>query len=69
MIGATYRTDKSFEGIVHMQVTQKLNIGYAYDYILSGLNGYNGGTHELMVGYDFVRDNSKYLTPRFIKKF
>ena len=69
LIGATYRTDKSFEGIVHMQVTQKLNIGYAYDYILSGLNGYNGGTHELMVGYDFVRDNSKYLTPRFIKKF
>ena len=69
LVGVTYRTDQSFEAMVHVQVTQKINIGYAYDYLLSGLNGYNGGTHEIVVGYDFVKDNSKYLTPRFIKKF
>lgn len=69
MVGLTYRTDKSIEFIVHVQATKKLNVGYAYDYMVSGLNGYNGGTHEIVVGYDFVRDMSKYLTPRFIKKF
>lgn len=69
MLGLTYRTDKSFEAIVHVQATQKINIGYAYDYLLSGLSGYSGGTHELVIGYDFIRDNSKFLTPRFIKKF
>ena len=69
LVGGTYRTDKSFEGIVHIQATQKINIGYAYDYLISGLNVYSGGTHEIVVGYDFVRDNSKYLTPRFMKKF
>ena len=69
MIGITYRTDKSVEGIVHVQATKKINIGYAYDYVMSGLNGYSGGTHELVIGYDLVKDNSKFLTPRFIKKF
>ena len=69
LVGVTYRTDKSFEGIVHIQATQKINVGYAYDYLISGLNGYSGGTHEIVVGYDFIRDDSKYQTPRFLKKF
>jgi type IX secretion system PorP/SprF family membrane protein len=69
LIGATYRTDKSVEGIIHLQVTSSLNIGYAYDYVLSGLNGYSGGTHEIVLGFDLLKEHSKYLTPRFIKKF
>jgi len=69
LLGITYRTDKSVEGIVHMQVSRNINIGYAYDYIMSGLNGYSGGAHELVLGYDLIRDKSKFLTPRFIKKF
>lgn len=69
MLGLTYRTDKSFEGIVHLQATQKINIGYAYDYMTSPLNGFAGGTHEVVLGYDFIRDQSKYSTPRFIRAF
>lgn len=69
MVGVTYRTDKSFEGIVHVQATKNINIGYAYDYLVSALNGYNSGSHELVVGYDFIRDHSKYATPRFVKTF
>lgn len=69
LVGLTYRTDKSFEGIVHMQVLKHLNIGYAYDYLLSPLQGYNGGAHEFVVGFDFSRDDSKYTTPRFVKSF
>jgi len=69
MLGVTYRTDKSAEFIVHVQATKKLNVGYAYDYLMSDLKGYGGGTHELVIGYDFMRDESKFLTPRFIKKF
>lgn len=69
MFGVTYRTDNSVEGIVHIQATKNLNIGYAYDYLMSALEGYAGGSHEIVVGYDFIRDNSKYTTPRFIKSF
>jgi len=69
LLGVTYRTDQSFEGIIHMQVTKNINIGYAYDYEVSALNGYSNGSHEIVVGYDFIRDNSKYVTPRFIRAF
>jgi len=69
MAGFTFRTDLSFEGIVHIQATKNLNIGYAYDYLMSDLKGYDHGAHEIVIGYDFVRDNSKYITPRFIRAF
>jgi type IX secretion system PorP/SprF family membrane protein len=69
LIGFTYRTDKSMEAIVHMQATKRINIGYAYDYMMSALNGYSGGTHEVVLGYDLIRETTKFLTPRFIKAF
>lgn len=69
MIGATYRTDKSIEGIVHVQATKMINIGYSYDYTASQLSGYNRGTHEITVGVDFIRDLNKYINPRFIRNF
>jgi type IX secretion system PorP/SprF family membrane protein len=69
MAGFTYRTDKSFEGIVHIQATRNINIGYAYDYLVSDLRGYDHGAHEIVLGFDFVRDNSKYITPRIIRAF
>lgn len=69
MGGITFRTDKSFEFIVHVQATRNINIGYAYDYLVSDLKGYDKGTHEIVVGFDFVRDNAKYMIPRIIRAF
>jgi type IX secretion system PorP/SprF family membrane protein len=69
LVGVTYRTDKSVEGLVHMQVTKNINIGYSYDYTLSGLNPYNDGSHEITIGFDFIKDRYKYTNPRFIKMF
>lgn len=54
MLGVTYRTDKSFEGLVHMQVAKSLSVGYAYDYVISPLNGYTNGAHEVVLGFDFA---------------
>lgn len=69
MIGATYRTDKSIEGIVHFQATNNINIGYSYDYTMSALRTFNNGSHEVMVGFDFIKDRNKYSNPRFIRPF
>lgn len=72
LLGVTYRTDKSFEGIVQMQVTKNINLGYSYDYLLSGLSGYNNGAHEIVIGYDFNRhrdEYSPYEKPHFAKLF
>jgi type IX secretion system PorP/SprF family membrane protein len=69
MAGITYRTDHSFEFIVHIQATRTMNIGYSYDYLVSKLKGYDKGTHEVVVGFDLVRDNAKYMMPRIIRPF
>lgn len=68
-LGITYRTDKSVEFIAHLQVLREVNIGYAYDYSFSPLFPYLGQTHEIVVGFDIVRKNPKYLNPRFIRSF
>ena len=69
LLGATYRTDNTIDGIVHLQVTQRINIGYAYGYATSQLERFNNGTHEIVLGFDFVRDLNKYVNPRFVKPF
>jgi type IX secretion system PorP/SprF family membrane protein len=69
MIGASYRTDKSIQGIVHLQAGRKLNIGYAFDYSMSDFGRYAQGSHELMIGFDLKKDLNDYADPRFIKDF
>ncbi|MDR3679553.1 MAG: type IX secretion system membrane protein PorP/SprF [Flavipsychrobacter sp.] len=69
LIGATYRTDGSVEGIVHLQVAKRLNIGYSYDYSVSDLSPYAKGTNELTIGFDFIRDIRDYTDPRFVSNF
>lgn len=69
LVGASYRLDDSFGGILEMQVTNMLRIGYAYDFTTSDLNRYHDGTHEIMIGYDISNSIKAYTTPRFIKYF
>ncbi|MGC4057990.1 MAG: type IX secretion system membrane protein PorP/SprF [Chitinophagaceae bacterium] len=69
MFGATWRTDNSVAGIVHLQVAQRVNVGYSYDYATKVLNGFTGGSHEFTVGFDFTRDQNKYVHPRFVSMF
>jgi type IX secretion system PorP/SprF family membrane protein len=78
MLGASYRTTgdqtsgkgESIIGIVKFAILKDLELGYAYDYTISKLNSYNGGTHEIYVGYTFGSDASKrFVTPRFVTYF
>lgn len=67
--GITYRTDKSIEAILFMQVTKSVNLGFSYDFALSDIRNYNNGTYEVTLGYDILRNQKKYINPRFIKYF
>jgi len=65
-LGATYRTEDSVDGIIELQVSQNLRLGYSYDYTLSDLADYNSGSHEVMIGFDFGgQDKRKVVTPRY----
>ena len=66
-LGVSYRTKDAFVGLFEIQLSPKIRLGYAYDYLISNLKTYTvGGSHELMLRYEF--DNSKnqhVLSPRY----
>lgn len=64
-IGAAYRYQDSFAGILSMNITDHLQIGYAYDFGTSQLNSYHNGSHEIMVSYDFFKPDVKTRSPRY----
>lgn len=50
-VGASYRLEDGFAGMIGLNVSNTFNIGYSYDYTTSKLNTFTKGTHEIMVGF------------------
>jgi len=64
-IGGSYRTQDAIVGLVELQVSKKLRIGYSYDFTTTEMKNYSQGSHEIMIGYDFGYDIMKMKTPRY----
>jgi type IX secretion system PorP/SprF family membrane protein len=64
-LGASYRLDDSFSGLVGFQVTDFLRIGYAYDHIISELKGVGSASHEVIVTFDIFFKPRIMHSPRF----
>jgi type IX secretion system PorP/SprF family membrane protein len=65
VIGGAYRTDDSMSILAGFQINKSLYAGYAFDYTVSQLNKYNDGSHEIVLRYQFNRNQSKIKSPRF----
>jgi len=79
-IGGSYRTgvklyDKSYlqkdltprnSAVAAIQIfpSEKLRIGYGYDFSIGPLQGYSSGTHEVSIAYSFIKQNIRIATPR-----
>jgi len=50
-IGASYRHEDGFAGMVGLNISSKINVGYSYDYTTSALNIVSKGSHEIIVGF------------------
>lgn len=55
----------SFSGILQVYATDKLRIGYSYDYIVSRLSSVQNGTHEVTLGLTFGQRTPRVLSPRY----
>ena len=65
-IGIAHRLDDSFSGLLQYYFTPQFRVGYAYDFTMTELRHYNSGSHEIMLGYDFMyMDNTRIRSPRF----
>ncbi len=60
-LGAMYRTGDSFGFLAQWIINNKLRLGYLVDFMTSQLQGYQNGTHEIMVSYEVskIKDEIK----------
>ncbi len=72
-LGAGFHTGTGIAFLAQYFFNNGLRLGYAYDYNLNQLSGFNSGSHEIMLGWDIARKKSdrtpeekeKVLSPRF----
>jgi hypothetical protein len=63
-LGATYRLQDSFGGMINFVVTE-LRIGYAYDRTISDLKVSAPSSHEFILLYDLFTPKKVSRSPRF----
>ncbi|MBN1159154.1 MAG: type IX secretion system membrane protein PorP/SprF [Bacteroidales bacterium] len=68
--GVTYRVGSAVVGMAGVNILNGVKIGYSYDFDTSALSNYSKGSHEVMIGYDFIigieRVPEKYKSIRFL---
>lgn len=65
-LGASYRSGYGLVGIFQYLVNDQLRIGYSYDQGFSRIGAAGGGSHEIMIGYNFSIFKSKMVSPRYL---
>ena len=64
-VGAGWRTGDGIVGMMEIQVTPELRIGYARDFTLSEIRDYSTGSNELLIGFDFGQGITAKRSPRY----
>lgn len=67
LIGAMFRSGDAVGGLIGVNITEQLHLGYSYDWSY-GLqtSRYNMGSHEIMLRYDFIFFDKKQIhSPRY----
>jgi Type IX secretion system membrane protein PorP/SprF len=65
-VGLSWRSFDSIDGLLQLQLTDRLQFGYAYDFATtSELRRINAGSHETMVNYRIVKKRSRVDTPKY----
>jgi|SRR5690554_3312655 len=64
-LGASYRLDDSFSGLVGFQITPNIRLGYAYDHVTSDLKGVGPASHEVILSFDLFFKPRILRSPRF----
>ena len=63
-LGATYRTNDSFNAMTEIILPKGFRIAYAFDYTLSPLKNYQAGSHEVILQYRFGFNKERLTSPR-----
>jgi len=64
-LGVSYRSQADISGIIGIHIVPQFLLSYSYDYSLSKINNYSGGSHEIALSYLFSYKGRKIANPRY----
>jgi len=67
ILGAAYRWDAAFSGLLGFQINEDFMVGLAYDKETTELGKavFNDGSFEVILRYDFIKTKGQMKSPRF----
>lgn len=63
--GVQYRKQDSIDLLFQYEVNRKVKVGYSYDIIISSLSPHTGGSHEVMLSVDLIKQVAGDKSPRY----
>lgn len=63
--GLSIRSRYGIVAYAQFNITDKFKVGYAYDLGLNKVGRAAGGSHEIMISYDFKISNPAFFSPRY----
>jgi type IX secretion system PorP/SprF family membrane protein len=69
--GLSYRLNDAIIAMAGFNITDRIRLGYSYDYTISKLSQQSNGSHEVFLGYDMtftkkIKTDVIIKTPRFL---
>lgn len=64
-IGAQYRNNTAIAGMLELQLTPNVRMGYSYDKSITRLTQFNSGSHEIMLRFKFDSKKANLFYPRY----
>ena len=63
--GVSWRSFDSIDLMAVVLITPQIRFGYSYDFTTTVLRRFNTGSHEIMLGYEFLYKKRKMRSPRY----
>ena len=63
-VGLAYRHQESIDFLMRLQLTNQLQLGYAYDYPVQYASLLSSASHEIMLQYQFKKTVKRVTSPR-----
>lgn len=64
-LGLAYRWDAAWSALAGFNITEKIMLGYAYDFDSNKLRRYNSGSHEVFLRFELGTRKQPKINPRF----
>lgn len=64
-LGTSYRLDAAISALAGIQISENMMFGYAYDFDTTDIRGYQSGSHEFFLRYEFISRIKGKVSPRF----